>query len=473
MQLKLTKITCTISDRRCDPEFLQKLIDEGMNVARLNTAHIETTDADRVVANIRQVSDDRIGILVDTKGPEVRTLDIKEDISITAGDLLQISGKEQPEKGFKVNYPDFVNDVQIGDDILIDDGETKLTVTDKNENFLTVQAGNTGVIKNRKSVNVPGRELVNLAALTEKDERFVRWAAQNDIDFIAHSFVRNRADVESIQKILDEYNSPIQIIAKIENREGVDNLEEILDVAYGVMVARGDLGIEIPAQEVPIIQKRIIQQCRARLKPVITATQMLHTMIENPRPTRAEVSDVANAIYDGTDSIMLSGETAYGDYPVEAVRMMNTIARCVEAEKAGPMSEHLDVVQQDAELMQRNHLVKSAVKMASHLPAQAIVTATTSGDTARVCASYHSGTPIIALSSNPQVVRQLALSYGVHSELMDVPSGTDQLLKAAARTVLDSYGINADEPVVFVSGGRIDGKHKNFIQIEAPIHVLK
>ena len=330
MRNKQTKIICTIASNRCECDFIQKLYDAGMNVARLNTAHMTTAEADLLVANIRSVSDE-IGILIDTKGPEVRTCEIEDGIEFITGDVILIGDKETPENGFKVNYDDFCARIPVGCSILIDDGETQLTVTGKKNGLLICRAENNGIIKNRKSINVPGVEL-DLPSLTEKDADFIDWATRSNIEFIAHSFVRNRDDVMAIQSILNMRKSPIKIIAKIENREGVDNLESILDVAHSVMVARGDLGIEIPAEEVPVIQKLIIKTCIRRVKPVITATQMLHTMIDNPRATRAEVSDVANAIYDGTDALMLSGETAYGKYPIEAVTTMANIARNVEAQ---------------------------------------------------------------------------------------------------------------------------------------------
>ena len=331
MYRKQTKIVCTIAHNRCEPDFIKSLFDAGMNVARLNTAHIEIEDAAEIVKNLRSVSD-RIGILIDTKGPEVRIRDLETPLEVTTGEILSVSADQQPERGFCVNYDAFVKEVPVGSDLLIDDGEIHLTVEDKQDDLLLCKVTNSGEIKNRKSVNVPGVNM-RMPSLTEKDARFVEWACENDIEFIAHSFVRNRDDVMAIQSILDRRKSPIKIIAKIENREGIDNLEAILDAAHGIMVARGDLGIEVPAEEVPNIQKMMIRTAIRKVKPVITATQMLHSMIDNPRPTRAEVSDVANAIYDGTDALMLSGETAYGTYAVEAVQTMTNIAQKVEAEK--------------------------------------------------------------------------------------------------------------------------------------------
>lgn len=470
MQKKQTKIICTIAHNRCDRDLVQELFDAGMNVARFNTAHITLKEADTMLATIRSVSDS-IGILIDTKGPEVRTCEMEETIKLETGDTVRIGDKSAPEKGFMVNYEDFVEDVPVGSAILIDDGETHLTVTGKENGILTCRAENNGTVKSRKSVNVPGVEL-DLPALTEKDAEFIDWATRSEVEFIAHSFVRSRDDVMAIQSILDMRKSPIKIIAKIENREGVDNLESILDVAHGVMVARGDLGIEIPAEEVPIIQKLMIKTCIRRVKPVITATQMLHSMIDNPRPTRAEVSDVANAIYDGTDAVMLSGETAYGKYPVEAVTTMADIARNVEAQKK-TLSYKLPVVQQSEELMPRNHLAKSAVAMAAAIPASAIITSTKSGDTAQICASYRGKTPIYALSASARTVRELSLSYGVYAERIDIPPTTDKLVKASLQQLIDEEFIGMDDLIVFIGGGHIYSAHTNFLQVDTPATLLK
>ena len=472
MQSKQTKIICTIAGNRCEPEFIRQLVDAGMNVARLNTAHISTAEADHIIANIRAVSD-RIGILIDTKGPEVRICALEGDaeLEVKTGDVVRVASAHVPENGFQVNYEDFVEEIPEGSNILIDDGEIQLSVDSKTETELFCTATNDGVIKNRKSVNVPGIKL-SMPALTEKDAEFIDWATRSDIEFIAHSFVRNRDDVMAIQSILDMRKSPIKIIAKIENREGVDNLVSILDVAYSVMIARGDLGIEIPAEEVPIIQKKMIKTCIRRMKPVITATQMLHSMIDNPRATRAEVSDVANAIYDGTDAVMLSGETAYGKYPVEAVQIMADIARNVEAQKV-TLSYKMPVFQQSEELMPRNHIAKSAVAMAASLPAKAIVTSTRSGDTAQICAAYRGKTPIFALSASMRTVRELSLSYGVHAKPIEIPPTTDELVKNTLRYLLDQGMFGMDDLIVFIGGGQIYSAGTNFLQVDTPATLLK
>jgi len=467
---KQTKIICTISNKHCEPDFLRELVEAGMNVVRLNTAHMEPADADGIVANLRAVSD-RVAIMIDTKGPEVRTCDLPEPLVVRTGEVVRVSSVATPKRGFRVNYENFVEEVPVGRPLLVDDGETKLTVVEKESDALVCRVDNDGEVKDRKSVNTPGVRL-DMPALTEKDAAFIEWGAKAGIDFVAHSFVRRRDDVMAVQTILDLHKSPIKIVAKIENREGVDHLEEILDVAYGVMVARGDLGIEIPAEEVPVIQKQIIRICNRRVKPVITATQMLHSMIESPRPTRAEVSDVANAIYDGTDAVMLSGETAYGKYPVEAVRTMADIARNVEAHKHS-LGFKLPVFHQEEDLMPRNHLAKSAVAIASSLHAKAIITSTKSGETARVCAAYRGKTPVFALSANAHVIRQLALSYGIHAERIQVPHTTEELVEVVLETLFDKGVFGKDDLVVFIGGGHVYEASTNFLLVDTPSTLLK
>ena len=472
MRNKQTKIICTLADDRCEPDFIKQLIESGMDVVRLNTAHMDIASAEKIVANVRAVSN-RVGILLDTKGPEVRTCNLKNPLQIKTGDQIEIGVTRTPENGFQVSYSGFADEVPPGSRVLIDDGLIALLVNRKTSDSLICTALNDGEIKNKKGVNVPGVQL-DLPTLTEKDAEFIDWATRNPVDFIAHSFVRCREDVLSIQGILDLRRSPIKIIAKIENHEGVKNLESILDVAYGIMVARGDLGIEIPAEEVPGVQKQMIKTCIRRIKPVITATQMLQSMVDNPRPTRAEVSDVANAIYDGTDAIMLSGETAYGKFPLEAVQMMAKIAKTVESQKESLLAT-LPVYEQSADVMPRNHLAKAAVSCAAALPVKAIITSTNAGITARICASYRGNIPILALSENMSTVRQLSLSYGVYSAKIAVSQTTDdELVRVCLRKMLDEKQIGLNDLIVFVGGGNQQAsQHTNLLQIETPAILLK
>ena len=328
---KKTKIIATISDLKCDVEFLNELFDNGMNVVRINTAHASFEGAKKVIENVRQVSD-KIALLVDTKGPEIRTRPMEKELAVKYGDMIKIAGSNDgvsSKELILVNYDRFVNDVPEKSKILIDDGALELSVEKKHDGYLECKVMNSGVIQGKKSINIPSAH-IQLPSLSKKDIEFIHFAVEQDLDFIAHSFVRKKEDIQAVQNVLNEHNSDIKIIAKIENEEGVENIDEILDIAYGVMVARGDLAIEISQEKLPLVQKHIVATAIKKRRPVIVATQMLHSMIENPRPTRAEVSDIANAIFDGTDAIMLSGETAYGKYPVEAVKMMKSIAKEVE-----------------------------------------------------------------------------------------------------------------------------------------------
>ena len=286
-QRKFTKIVATISDKRCDVDFIRQLYEEGMNVVRMNSAHLDRDGFMKIINNVRAVSR-RIPLLIDTKGPEVRTTAVKNDrIELKSGTLIKVKGDIShisTDECIGVSYPHFVRDLRVGDAILIDDGEIDLKVVSKDEEYLTCVAQNDGILGSRKSVNVPGVR-INLPSLTEKDRQNILFAIEQDLDFIAHSFVRSKQDLIDIQEILDEHNSSIKIISKIENQEGVDNIDEIIQHCYGVMVARGDLGIEVPQERIPGIQRQLIRKCVKAHKPVIVATQMLHSMIENPRPT--------------------------------------------------------------------------------------------------------------------------------------------------------------------------------------------
>ena len=461
--LKHTKIVATVSDQRCDVAFVEALYKAGMNVVRLNTAHMMEEGLTRVVNNVRTVSD-RIGILMDTKGPEVRTTTTvnKEPIPFKTGEIVKVIGNPDQETSHDcicVSYKNFVNDLAIGSDILIDDGDLEMKVTGKSGDCLLCEIQNDATLGSRKSVNVPGVR-INLPSLTEKDRNNILWAIDHDLDFIAHSFVRNKQDVLDIQRILDERNSPIKIIAKIENQEGVDNIDEILDYAYGVMVARGDLGIEIEAEKIPKIQRYIVKKCIESKKPVIIATQMLHTMIEHPRPTRAEISDIANAIYMGTDAIMLSGETAYGAYPEEAVTVMREVAE--ENEGTVPPDAGRSLVRINNEITAA--LARSAVKTALMLPIKAIVVDTLSGRTARYLSAFGSDLPVYARCYNERVMRELALSFGVYPYYTEKPMSRDEFMNDLPEMLMQN-GIKADDYVVVVGGSFGHGKGASFIEV--------
>ena len=414
--LKQTKIIATISDKRCDVPFLRELFEAGMNVVRLNSAHLDEEGFLKIINNTREVSN-RIAILVDTKGPEIRTTVAEKPIDLKTGDQVKIVGNPagiSTRETICISYPNITEEMKVGDDILIDDGEIDLKVIAVTPGYLLCSAQNDGTVGSRKSVNIPGVR-ISLPAITERDREFIALAAKHDVDFIAHSFVRSKADVIAVQEILDELKSPIKIIAKIENQEGVDNADEILDVAFGIMVARGDLGIEVPQEKIPGIQRVLIKQAVQHKKPVIVATQMLHSMIHNPRPTRAEITDIANAIYYRTDAVMLSGETAYGKYPVEAVRTMTKTAYEAEKTKLTENDIRVPYVQYDDREV-TEFLAKQAVKATLRMNVKAIVTDSHTGRTARVLAAFRGKSTVYAIATSERLARELALSYGVWAE---------------------------------------------------------
>lgn len=442
-EMKRTKIVATISDWKSDPSYIKELFDNGMNVVRMNTAHINREGATKIMNDVRSVSD-KIALLIDTKGPEVRIAGLKEEMNVTFGDIVKVTGDLSQTDCLCVNYPGFVNDVPVGSKLLIDDGEIELEVKSKDATFLHTEVTNNGIIKDRKSINVPGVG-IKLPSLTVKDKDFILFAIENNIEFIAHSFVRNKQDILDIQQILDEHESPIKIIAKIENQEGVDKIDEILDAAYGVMIARGDLGIEIPAERIPVVARRLIKKCIERKRPVIMATQMLHTMIENPRPTRAEVSDIANAVYNRCDAIMLSGETAYGKYGVEAVKLMNKVA--LEVEKNKDRRNDINV---PINFDPSNFLAQTAIRAAEDMNTSAIVTDTFSGHNARHISAYRGEMPVFAKCYRPRVMRELSLSYGIFPTLIKPKRNRDKTIKACLKSLVKENCISIDDKIVFV-----------------------
>ena len=458
--MKRTKIVATISDKRCEIGFLRELYEAGMNVVRLNTAHQTLDEAMKVVRNVRAVSD-QIALLIDTKGPEVRTCDIVVPVRVGKGEIIFMTGDRTlvAEKLIHVSYEHFVRDVQIGDKILVDDGDVELIVRDKKENCLELEASNPGEIKDKKSINVPGVNM-HLELLSDKDRKFIQFAMDNKLDFIAHSFVRNKQDVMEIQQILDEQHSNIKIIAKIENQEGVNHIDEILDHVYGVMVARGDLAIEIDAEKIPLIQRYIVNKCIESKKPVIIATQMLHTMIDHPRPTRAEVSDIANAVFSGTDAIMLSGETAYGDYPLEAVKVMSRVAEANES--ILPPDANRNLVRINNEITAA--LARVAVRMTTMLPIKAIVVDTNSGRTARYLSAFRGGLPVYARCYDEHVMRELALSFGVRPYFSVKPHSRDEFMRDIPQVLLQN-GYQPEDQILVIGGSFGHVRGASFLEV--------
>ena len=461
--MKQTKIVCSISDRRCSTEFLRKLFFAGMNVVRMNTAHATQEGMVQIINNVRAVSP-HIGILIDTKGPEVRTTNVAEEIPYKTGEMVKIFGRPNMDTTHdivNVSYTDITKDVHEGDDVLFDDGALDMKVISNEGPMLIARVMNDGKLGAHKSVNVPG-EHIDLPALTEKDKRNILFAIDQNLDFIAHSFVRNANDVKAVQDILDEHHSDIKIISKIENQEGVDNIDEIIDASYGIMIARGDLGIEVPVEKIPGIQSMIIRKCVEKKKPVIVATQMLHTMIENPRPTRAEVTDIATAIFAGTDAIMLSGETASGKYPLEAVQTMSKIAEQAESDRRKVNDLNFPLT---SDCTLREFLAHAAIESTRRLGVAGIITDSETGQTARDIAAFRGPTPVLAICYKEKTQRWLNLSYGVIPIYQKEHVEQQFLFTAALRMLRQKGYINADDNIAYLSGSFGEGGGTNFLEI--------
>jgi len=456
--MRRTKIVCTIGPASESVEKLVALINAGMNVARLNFSHGDYEEHGNRIKNIREaekITGKKVAILLDTKGPEIRTHNMENGaIELVEGEYITISMNEvlgTTEK-FSITYPGLIDDVQVGSKILLDDGLIGLEVVDilREKNEIKTKILNNGVLKNKKGVNVPGVS-VKLPGITEKDANDIIFGIEQDVDFIAASFVRRASDVLEIRALLEKHGDPlIKIIPKIENQEGVDNIDEILEVSDGLMVARGDLGVEIPAEEVPLVQKMLIEKCNRLAKPVITATQMLDSMQRNPRPTRAEASDVANAIFDGTDAIMLSGETAAGQYPVEAVQTMHRIAS--RAESALNHKEILALRSKETEHNFTDAICQSVAHTVINLDIDAVITPTESGHTARMVSKYRPKAPIVAITHSEKVAKQLNLVWGVYSRVGAVSSTTDEMLEQSVQESIMSGIVKHGHKVVITGG---------------------
>ena len=468
--MKQTKIVASISDRRCSVDFIRQLFDAGMNVVRMNTAHASAEGMWTIVNNVREVSH-HIGILIDTKGPEIRTTGCESPIHYNTGDVVKIFGRPEMDTEHDIinlSYRNFAQDIHIGDDILFDDGALAMKVLDINGPAVIAQVQNEGNLGSHKSVNVPGIH-IDLPALTEKDIQNINLAVDMDIDFIAHSFVRNASDVKAVQDILDERGSDIKIISKIENQEGVDNIDEIIEASYGIMIARGDLGIEVPIERIPGIQRSIIRKCVRAKKPVIVATQMLHTMIHNPRPTRAEVTDIANAIYYRTDALMLSGETATGDYPVEAVRTMAQIAEQAEKDK---VRENDIVIPISPKCSVREFLSRSAIEATETMNVKGIITDSSTGQTARNLAAFRGPNPVLAICYNEKLQRWLNLSHGVIPVYQKEHISSQELFLAAVRMLRQKGYLELDDRLAYLSGSFGKGGGTTFLEINTAREVF-
>lgn len=453
--MRKTKIVCTLGPATDREGVLRQMLEAGMNVARFNFSHGSHAEHKGRLDALKALRAELglpVAAMLDTKGPEVRLK------SFAAGSVMLRTGQEftlttrdivGDEQGCSITYADLPGDVKAGDTILLDDGLVRLTVLETTAADVRCRVENDGAMKNNKGVNVPGIRL-SMPYMSQRDREDILFGVEQGFDFIAASFVRTADDVREIRRLLDEADSSIQIIAKIENQEGVSNLAEILSVADGIMVARGDMGVEIDFTEIPIIQKDMIAQCVAAGKPVITATQMLDSMMENPRPTRAEITDVANAIYDGTSAIMLSGETAAGKYPVEAVQTMDAIALRTEADinyakrmRNLPGSSRLSIAAATAH---------AACTTAMDIGADAILTVSQSGATARLVSRFRPGTTVVACLLSERVQRQMALYWGVVPLLMPYAQNTDQLIEFAIQAAEKAELVKQGDLVVITAG---------------------
>ncbi|MEN1759174.1 pyruvate kinase [Anoxynatronum sibiricum] len=455
--MKRTKIVCTLGPASESKEVFKELVTHGLNVARLNFSHGSHEEHKKridVIKEVRREMKIPVAILLDTKGPEIRTGKFElPEVMLEEGQTFTITTRDVlgTQEICNVSYEGLPGDVSAGSQILIDDGLVGLEVLEvKDETDIVCRVLNGGIVKNHKGVNVPNVS-INLPAITPKDRADIEFGIENGIDFIAASFVRKSADVLAIREILEQNNAGyIQIISKIENQEGMDNLDEIIEASDGIMVARGDLGVEIPTEEVPLAQKSMIRKCNKVGKPVITATQMLDSMIRNPRPTRAEVTDVANAIFDGTDAIMLSGETAAGKYPVDAVKTMSVIAR--RTESAIDYRELLRSKDLNKETSITDAISNATCNIAMDLGASAIVTATSSGYTARMVSKFRPAQIIVAATTDKRVTRQLSLCWGVYSVLTSHLESTDDIIESSIAKALECELIQRGDLVVITAG---------------------
>jgi pyruvate kinase len=458
-EARKTKIIATMGPATRAPGMIASLLKAGMNVARFNFSHGDHETHGAMIDKARAASAETgipLALMLDTKGPEIRTGPVEGDgsLALKAGEAwtLVADGSPCAPGRISVSYADLIGDASIGTRILIADGLVELEVVGKDARSLSCVVASGGEIGGRKNVNVPGIR-VKLPAMTEKDEADIRFACEREMDFIAASFVRKPTDVTAIQRLIEAHGGKAKVIAKIEDEEGLENVDEILRVSYGIMVARGDLGVQLGGERIPLVQKRIIEKCNRAGKPVIVATQMLDSMIHNPRPTRAELTDVANAVLDGADAVMLSGETANGRYPVEAVSTMSRIAADVEAspEYRRKMEQGLDAASGQAGDIAHS-VAKAALLVARGIAARAILAPTLSGNTARSLAAYRPAQPIVAATSEPATYRQLLLSWGVVPVMTELAEDSELMIHGAIEAAIGAGLAGMLDKLVIVAG---------------------
>lgn len=446
-----TKIVCTLGPAVASAEKIRKLVESGMNVARMNMSHGEHSDHAQNYEWVRQASEKTgkaVGILADLQGPKIRLGRFKDDRTVWAnGETVTITVEdcEGTHDRVSTTYKNLANDAKPGDRLLVDDGKVGLVVEKVEGPDVICVVTEGGPVSNNKGVSLPGMS-ISTPALSEKDIRDLRFALELGVDFIALSFVRSPSDVELVHEVMDQVGRRVPVIAKLEKPEAIENLEPVILAFDAIMVARGDLGVELPLEDVPLVQKRAIQIARENARPVIVATQMLDSMIENSRPTRAEASDVANAVLDGTDAVMLSGETSIGAFPLDTVRTMSRIVRAVEADPdAVPPLKHTPRTR-------RGVICQAAVDIAERLNVKAVVAFTTSGDTMKRVARLHPRIPLVAFTTTEAVKNQLALSWGCDSFKVDSLVDTDAMVRMADRKLLEMPGFEYGDQVVIVAG---------------------
>lgn len=466
--MKKTKIICSIGPASTDPQVMSKMVEAGMNVARINMSHATPEEKVAVVASVhevRKMTGKNVAILFDTKGPEFRNGMIENDeVELVEGATIRVvketvlGNKER----ISVNYPQAIDNLEVGSTILLENGLMKIQVISVEEDGVTCKVINGGVLGNKKSLNVPGANL-NIPFINDIDREDIIYACEHEGDYLAASFVSSKEDVLEIREILKQCNrEDMKIISKIESKRGVENLDEIIDVSDGIMVARGDLGVEVPMQQLPKFQKLMVQKCREKGKMVVVATEMLESMKKSARPTRAEVSDVANAVLDGTDAVMLSGETTVGKFPIEVVTFMANI--CEETESYYDYDCPFD---SDREVSVTETIANSVFSATRVLDVKAIIASTESGETARRISNLKPECPILAAVPNEEVAHKLAVNYGVYPVIVPTATSTDEMIEAAKAKAVEALGLKAGDMIIVTGGFPKCGQHKtNLMKIE-------
>ena len=464
--MKKTKIICSIGPASNTVESMEPLVRAGMNCARINLSHATEEDIIKVIDVVREVrkrSGIPVAIMYDTKGPEFRTLDFEnEGVSLNAGDLIKmVKEKVLGNKDrFSVNHPEAIDKIKVGSKMLADDGLLAFTVVDKSDDYLLLQASNNGSLKNHKSINVPGANL-ELPFMSEQDIKDIEFAAKHSCDYLSLSFVNRKEDVLLAKQIIEDAGGDARIISKIENQTGVDNIDEILEVSDGIMIGRGDLGLEISLEELPVIQKNIIRMCRENGKFAIVATEMLASMYTNPRPTRAEVSDIANAVLDGTDCVMLSGETTVGKYPVQAVQFMAKI--CERIEKTIDYSKHFEYKRN---IDVSDTIAKLVVDAVEYDDIKLIVTTTMTGFTARRISNWRPNCPIMACCPSNHIAEKVNLNFGITPVVTPIYHDTDTMIEEAKQTAARVFNLKPGDLIVITGGFPLgQSKTTNYLRI--------